>query len=601
MSATTEASELPFDPDALREKYRIERDKRMRPDGIAQYQELTGEFAKFLDDPHVDEIIARDPIEEELDVVVIGGGFSGLSAGAQLKKAGIDDVRIVEAGGDFGGTWYWNQYPGVQCDIESYIYLPMLEELEYMPTLKYSYGPEIQSHASRIGHHFDLYDRALFQTRVSNLDWNADTNRWTVRTERGDRLHARFVVVAPGPLARPKLPGIPGIQDFEGQMFHTSRWDYDYTGGDTTGGLDKLGDKKVGVVGTGATAIQCIPHVGEAAGHLYVFQRTPSSVDARNNRPTDPEWSASLEPGWQDERVANFSTFVSGTPVGEDLVADGWTDIFRKVSVMFSRDGAGLSPEEAERMVELADFEKMEEIRARVEEIVSDPETAESLKPWYRQFCKRPCFHDDYLQTFDRENVTLVDTEGRGVEQITRDGVIVGGKEYPLDCLIFATGFEVGTDYSRRAAMEIRGTTGETLTEHWKEEVTTFHGLTTDGFPNLFLMGGLQSGVTPNFTELYNEQSQHIAYIALKTLGQPEQVFEATPEAVAGWVQTVKDSAYSNSDFAETCTPGYYNNEGKPGVGPGWFGGSYGGGAQAFFALLREWREKGDLEGIDQR
>ena len=601
MSATSDAKDLGFDPDALREKYRLEREKRLRPDGIAQYQELKGELAGFLDDPHVDEIVPREPVEENLDVVVIGGGFSGLCTGARLRQAGIDDFRMIETGGGFGGTWYWNQYPGVQCDIESYIYLPLLEELGYMPKLKYSYGPEIREHAENIARHFGLYEGALFQTRVSHLDWDADADRWTVRTNRDDRLHARFVIVANGPLSRPKLPGIPGIQDFAGHVFHTSRWDYDYTGGDTNGGLSKLGDKKVGVIGTGATAIQCVPHLGEAAEHLYVFQRTPSSVDVRGNRPTDPDWTASLEPGWQQARIDNFSAVISGTPVEEDMVSDGWTDIIRNLSGMAAQSDDMGSPEAIARMVELADFQKMEEIRARVDATISDPALAESLKPWYRQFCKRPCFHDDYLPTFERENVTLVDTDGRGVERITKDGVVVGGREYPLDCLIFATGFEVGTDYSRRASVEIRGASGHTLTEHWEKEVRTLHGLMTDGFPNLFLMGGMQSGVTPNFTELYNEQSQHIAYIVGDTLTQPEKVIEAKKEAVDEWVRIVKESAYARGDFAETCTPGYYNNEGQPGVGPGWFGGTYGGGAQAFFALLRSWRERGDLEGTARR
>ncbi len=523
MSAMSDETDLPFDPDALREKYRLEREKRLRSDGIGQYQELTGELAAFLDDPHVDEIVPRAPVDEILDVVVIGGGFRGLCTGARLRQAGIDDIRMVETGGDFGGTWYWNQYPGVQCDIESYIYLPMLEELGYMPKLKYSFGPEIREYAGHIGRHFDLYERALFQTRVTHLDWDSGTNRWTVRTNREDRLRVRFVVVANGPLSRPKFPGIPGIQDFRGQMFHTSRWDYAYPGGDANGGLSKLADKKVGVIGTGATAIQCVPNLGEAAEHLYVFQRTPSSVDERRNRHTDPDWAARLEPGWQQARIDNFSTLISGTPVEEDMVSDGWTDIIRNLS------------------------------------------------------------------------------DGRGVERITKDGVIAGGRAYALDCLIFATGFEVGTDYSRRASIEIRGASGQTLTEHWKDEVRTLHGLMTDGFPNLFLMGGMQSGVTPNFTELCNEQSQHIAYIVGNALAQPEQVVEATPEAVDEWVRTVKESAYASGDFAETCTPGYYNNEGQPGVGPGWFGGTYGGGAQAFFAILRSWRESGDLEGMERR
>jgi len=601
VTATSDVKDLPFDPDALREKYRLEREKRLRPDGIGQYQELTGELGAFLDDPQVDEIVPRAPVVESLDVVVIGGGFSGLCTGARLREAGIDDIRMIEAGGGFGGTWYWNQYPGVQCDIESYIYLPMLEEIGYMPKLKYSYGPEIRQHAENVGRHFDLYERALFETRVTHLAWDSETNRWSVRTNRDDRLRARFVVVANGPLSRPKLPGIPGIQDFAGHMFHTSRWDYAYTGGDTTGGLAGLADKKVGVIGTGATAIQCVPHLGEAAEHLYVFQRTPSSVDERRNRPTDPDWVARLEPGWQQARIDNFSALISGTPVEEDMVSDGWTDIIRNLSGMADRSGEAGSPEAIVQMVELADFQKMEEIRARVDATVSNPAIAEALKPWYRQFCKRPCFHDEYLPTFERENVTLVDTDGRGVERITKEGVVAAGREYALDCLIFATGFEVGTDYSRRASVEIRGASGRTLAEHWKDEVRTFHGLMTDGFPNLFLMGGMQSGVTPNFTELYNEQSQHIAYIAGSALAAPEKIVEATPEAVDDWVRVVKDSAYASADFAETCTPGYYNNEGQPGVGPGWFGGTYGGGAQAFFAILRSWRESGDLAGMERR
>ena len=467
---------LPYDPDALRTRYAEERAKRMRDDGIGQFQEMQGDLGGFLDDTHVEAAIERDATFEELEAVVIGGGFSGLCTSARLVEAGFDDVRVIETGSDFGGTWYWNQYPGVQCDIESYIYLPMLEELGYVPKLKYSYGPEILEHARNIGRHFGLYDRALFQTRVTSLEWDTGAKRWIVSTSRGDRLLARFVVVANGPLSRPKLPGIPGIQDFEGHTFHTSRWDYTYTGGDTNGGLTKLGDKKVGVIGTGATAIQCIPHLGEGSEHLYVFQRTPSSVDARKNQPTDPNWAQSLEPGWQQDRIDNFSTLLSGGAVEEDLVADGWTDIIRNLSGMVDRSGEGDSPEEMALMVEYADFDKMEEIRARVDSIISDPETAEALKPWYRQFCKRPCFHDDYLPTFERENVTLVDTDGRGVERITPHGVVVAGEEYPVDCLVFATGFEVGTDYSRRAAMEIRGTSGETLTEKWKNGVTTLHG-----------------------------------------------------------------------------------------------------------------------------
>ena len=560
-----DTSQLAFDPDALREKYRCERDKRLRPEGIGQYRTLDGELAGFLDDPYVEPGFTRDPIDEELDVAVIGGGFSGLCTGARLRAAGVESLRMVETAGDFGGTWYWNRYPGVQCDIESYIYLPLLEELGVMPTLKYAYGPEIREHAERIAHHYDLYRDALFQTQVTELRWDGGASRWLVSTQRGDQLRARFVALANGPLSRPKLPGIPGILDFEGVTFHTSRWDYAYTGGDTNGNLSKLADKRVGIIGTGATAIQCVPHLGEAAEHLYVFQRTPSSVDARRNQPTDPAWAASLEPGWQQKRVDNFSTLVSGGFADEDLVSDGWTDIIRNLSGLADRGAEFSSPEDMALALEIADFEKMEEIRARVETIVSDARTAEALKPYYRQFCKRPCFHDDYLPTFERPNVTLVDTDGRGVERVTARGPVVAGTEYPVDCLIFATGFEVGTDYSQRAACDIVGREGLLLSDKWSKSVSTLHGLLSHGFPNLFLLGGLQSGVTPNFTELYNEQSQHIAYLVTEASRRDLKALEASAEAEADWVRTIEGASFGREGFSESCTPGYYNNEGPPG------------------------------------
>jgi len=591
---------LGFDPDALREKYREEREKRLRPDGNDQYRHLAGELAHYLDDPYVEPGFSREPLHDEVEVAIVGGGLSGLCTGARLRQAGIEDLRIVESGGDFGGTWYWNRYPGVQCDIESYIYLPLLEELGYMPTEKYAHGPEIRAYTRSLAEHFDLYRNACLQTQVTALRWDAERARWILGTSRGDRMRARFVCVANGPLSRPKLPGIPGIESFRGHSFHTSRWDYAYTGGDTQGDLTRLRDKRVGIIGTGATAVQCIPHLGAAARQLYVFQRTPSSIDVRGNRPTDPEWVKTLEPGWQQRRIDNFSTLVSGGFADEDLVSDGWTDIIRNLSGLAARQGGlGGSAEELAAAIELADFQKMEQIRARVDAFVSDAATAEALKPWYRQFCKRPCFHDDYLPTFERANVTLVDTQGKGVERISERGVVVAGQEYELDCLIFATGFEVGTDYARRAGCEIVGRDGLSLTEKWARRVSTFHGLLTRGFPNCFLLGGMQSGVTPNFTELYNEQSQHIAYVIDQALARSLSTLEPSQRAEDDWVRTIEASGRWSGEFAETCTPGYYNNEGRPGEGPGWFGGTYGGGALAFFALLREWRSEGSLAGLE--
>ncbi|MGD8418474.1 MAG: NAD(P)/FAD-dependent oxidoreductase, partial [Pseudomonadales bacterium] len=456
--------DLGFDPDALRDKYREERDKRLRPDGNEQYVEVKGEFSHYIDDPYLEESIEREPLFDEVEVAVIGGGFGGLLAGARLREAGVDSIRMIEKGGDFGGTWYWNRYPGAACDIESYVYLPLLEEVGYMPEKKYSTGKEILWYSQEIARRYGLYRDVLFQTEVTALRWDESSDRWIIETNRGDGMRARFVAMSNGPLNRPKLPGIPGIDTYQGHTFHTSRWDYEYTGGSAEGNLTGLADKTVAIIGTGATAVQCVPHVGESARHLYVFQRTPSSIDERNDRPTDPDWAASLEPGWHQKRMDNFNILVSGGVQEEDLVKDGWTEIIRNLLFMVkNEDDPDLSPEALAEKMELADFQKMEQIRARVDRIVQDEQVAEALKPYYRQFCKRPCFHDDYLPTFNRPNVTLVNTDGRGVERITANGVVANGVEYAVDCIIFGTGFEVGTGYSRRCGYETYGRGGISL------------------------------------------------------------------------------------------------------------------------------------------
>ena len=595
---TTEDA-LALDVEALRAKYRAERDKRLRSDGNEQYREISGAFEHFVADPFAPKDFTRAPLTDDVEVAIVGGGFSGLLAGARLRQVGVERIRIIENGADFGGTWYWNQYPGVQCDIESYIYLPLLEELGYMPKEKYSYGPEIREHTRRIGEHFDLYREACFQTQVTALAWDAAAARWVISTNHHDRMTAKFVIMAIGPLSKPKLPGIAGIETFRGHMFHSSRWDYAYTGGDTNGNLTELRDKRVGIIGTGATAVQCIPHLGEWAKELFVFQRTPSSIDVRGNRPTDPQWAASLEPGWQQRRIENFGIIVTGGSQDEDLVSDGWTEILRNLSGLADRSDSPMTPDEIAAQVELADFAKNTQVRARVDEIVHDPATAEALKPWYRQFCKRPCFHDDFLATFNRPSVHLVDTQGRGVERITERGVVVDGAEYEVDCLILATGFEVGTEYTRRAGCEIYGRDGLTLSEKWGRQVATFHGLISRGFPNCLFMGGIQSGVSPNFTELYNEQSQHVAYVIGRALRQGLQTIEPTDDAEQGWLHALAESNQGRTSFQLECTPGYYNNEGRPGEGPGWFGGNYGGGAQAFFTILRDWRDRDDFDGLE--
>ena len=596
--------DLDFDPAALKAKYLEERDKRLRDDGNEQYVEVTAEFSHYVDDPYVEPGFSRAPLHDEVEVAIIGGGFGGLLMAARLREAGFDDIRMIEKAGDFGGTWYWNRYPGAMCDVESYCYLPLLEELDYMPKHKYSFAPEILEHSKRIARHYNLYENACLQTAITQLSWDAQDNRWIIETDRNDRMRARYVAMANGPLSRPKLPGIQGIKDYKGHTFHTSRWDYNYTGGNSFGNLSGLKDKRVGIIGTGATAVQCIPHLGEWAKQLYVFQRTPSSIDERNNHETDQAWAKSLEPGWQQKRMDNFNVLVSGGDQPEDLVADGWTDIMRNLTgiaaKLASRKlGRRLTKGERAELMELADYKKMNAVRARAQKIVNDEKTAELLQPWYRQFCKRPCFHDEYLDTYNRDNVTLVDTNGRGVERLTETGVVANGEHFEVDCLIFATGFEVGTSYTRRSGYDIVGRGGQTLSEHWQEGLRTFQGLTSHGFPNCFFLGFTQTAVTVNVPHALNEQAKHVAHILQTARDRGTPTVEPTAQAEEDYVQEIAKSANVGARFYAECTPGYYNSEGKRGNRSGFFSDMHSAGAIKFFKLLKDWRDEGSLEGLD--
>ena len=600
----------PVDPttrrEALRARYRAERDKRLRADGNDQYLQPSGRFASLLDDPYT-ERCERDPVREELTVAIIGGGFAGLVTGARLRQAGIDDLRIVEGGGDVGGVWYWNRYPGAMCDTAAMVYLPLLEETRYMPTMKYVYAPEIFAHARRIAHQFDLYRGALLSTQVTALEWDERSDRWIVRTDRGDELRARFVAMGTGPLHRPKLPGIPGIESFDGECFHTSRWDYGYTGGSPDGApMTGLADRRVGIIGTGATAVQCIPPLGRDARELYVFQRTPSSIDVRDNHPIDEEWFAALEEGWQQEWYENFATLQTGGFADQDLVKDGWTDIAQRIRDRIFAEmtdvDAGFGPERILQAYEDSDDEKMEEIRARVDQIVEDRATAEALKPWYRQLCKRPCFHDEYLQSFNLPNVHLVDTDGRGVERIDARGVWANGRHHDLDCLIFASGFEVGTDYARRSGYETVGRDGLTLSEHWVEGMQSLHGTHCYGFPNLFIVGMNQgANLISNITHNLVEAGTTIAAV----IGHANEVgatqVEVTADAESAWVAAAEgaESAFLGNP---ECTPGYYNNEGGS-IGRRErrnFSG-YPQGPVAYFHYIHRWRSSGDFPGLEFR
>jgi cyclohexanone monooxygenase len=582
-----------IDAAALESKYEEERRKRLRQDGTRQYEELKGRLADFDQDPHADPNFTREPAAGDTDVVIIGGGFAGLLAGARLRQAGIQGIRFIDKAGDFGGTWYWNRYPGIACDVESYIYMPLLEELGYIPTEKYASGPEIFSYCKKLAEHYQLYSGALFQTEVTTLRWSEQRKRWIVSTTRNDQIAARFVVCCTGLLSKPKLPGIPGLETFAGRSFHTSRWDYAYTGGDHRGGLGKLADKNVGIIGTGATAVQCIPHLAGSVKHLYVFQRTPSSIDVRNNGPTDPAWAGTLQPGWQRRRMDNFTLNTSGVFQAEDLVNDGWTEIARHCAPPIG----GEAPADPAAL-QLAEMRKMEQVRKRVTDTVADKATAEALKPYYHYFCKRPCFHDEYLAAFNKPNVTLVDTAGLGVERITPTGVIVGGKEYPLDCLIFATGFDFMREFTRESGLDITGRGAVSLSQHWAEGARTLYGMQTRGFPNFFLMSLVQSGIGINYMQIAEAQTRHIAYVITECLARGGKTIEPSQEAENAWVAEIVARNGPRRAFLEACTPGYFNYEGaRPRSVE--LNEPYAGGAIAYLKILEDQRAAGALQGLE--
>ncbi len=592
------------DKAALKRKYREERDKRLRPDGIAQYQRLENQLSHFLDDPYL-PVQAREPKRDHVTFAFIGGGFAGLVTGARLAERGIRDVRIIDKAGDFGGTWYWNRYPGAQCDTASMIYMPLLEETGHMPSEKYAHAPEILAHCQRIARQYALYDNALLHTAVTALDWDEAAGAWRIQTDRGDAFTAQYVGLGTGPLHMPKLPGVPGIEDFRGHSFHTSRWDYAYTGGDPAGApLLGLADKRVALIGTGATAVQCVPHLADACERFYLCQRTPSSVDVRANHAIDEAWFNSVAtPGWQRRWMENFAANQTGRAVDEDLVQDGWTDIPRRFHAKLSTfPPESLSdPATWAEAWEDADVEKMEAIRARVDAEVKDPDTARKLKAWYQQLCKRPCFHDTYLAAFNAPATRLLDTDGKGVDRITAGGVVVAGREYPVDCIIYATGFEVGTERVARTGFEVTGRDGSTLTHYWRSGMRSLHGINVRNFPNAFFVQLSQgANLISNVPHNIVETAQTIALMVGHAQRLGSRVVEVSESAEAAWVAEIVSGGGLSLPNAE-CTPGYYNYEGQAVPAEAHSYAGYPAGAPAFFEYIRQWRESGEFSGIEFR
>ncbi len=525
--------------DAIKQKFAQERDLRLayRPEGTQQFtSEFDGELAHYASDPYSGERQPREAIDDTVEVLFIGGGFSALLTSARLREKGVQSIRIVERGGDVGGTWYWNRYPGAACDVVSYDYLPLLDEMGYVPKHHYSRGPEIFAHCQAIARRYDLYKLAVFQTTVTSTVWHEDERMWHITTDRGDHMRAQFVICANGTLSKPKLSRIAGMESFAGHSFHTSRWDYDYTGAD----LKNLKDKVVGIIGTGATAVQAVPALGENAKELYVFQRTPSSIDVRDDWPTDPEWAANRKPGWQAKRRARA--------LAEPQLTE--------------EQKARLAAETREEKIarqERGNIDYMMRIHQRIEATVHDTATAEALKPWYMFMCKRPCFHNDYLPAFNRPSVHLVDTHGKGVTQITSRGPLIDGKQYDLDLLIYATGFEVQKTgiYNR-----IVGKGGLGLEEKYGDGIRTLLGIHTQGFPNLFIMGGYQASFQFNLTDMLQTQGDHIAACIDYVRSNGHQTMDPTPAAEEWWVNEVIEHRGKTSRN-EDCTPGYYNFEGE--------------------------------------
>lgn len=574
--------------EAAKARYEAERAKRLRDEGLAQYESLS---EHHLDrDPWADPGFTRDAVTEDVDVVILGGGFAGILAGINLTKRGVNSFRIVEKAADFGGTWYWNRYPGCMCDVDATIYLPLLEETGYMPTEKYASATEIFGYCQRLGRHFGLYEHALFQTEVDSLVWDDDAHRWDLVTKRGDRIRTQFFISAGGLMHKAKLPGIEGIDRFAGKAFHTTRWDYSYTGGSPTEPMDRLAGKSVGIIGTGATAVQVVPQLARSAKEVYVFQRTPSAVGVRAQQPIDEAWFRSLPPGWQAERTLNFTAVATGQKPDGDLVADGWGQVLR--------DDTQREPATAEERAELEaiDFEIMEGFRHRIDEIVEDPETAEKLKPWYGKHCKRICFHDEYLQSFNLPNVHLVDTDGRGVREMSPAGPIVDGTEYPLDLLIFASGFEITTGLVDRLGFDPVGRGGVRLSERWHDGTHSLHGILTAELPNFFVVSFIQAGFGLNFVHFLSESTAHIAWLIDHCRQDGIESIEATVEAEDEWLDVLWQASGPLARYNRACTPSYGNSEGarttlaaRSAVFPGPL--------TDYAAQLATWRDAGALEG----
>ena len=619
----------------VEKRYGEERAKRLRDDTNDQFVEvhLSDKFKHFQEDPWVDSTAVKDiqvmfP-ENRCQMLILGAGWGGLLYAVQMVEAGIrpEDIRIIDTAGGFGGTWYWNRYPGLMCDVESYIYLPLLEETGYIPRHRYSYSEEIRDYTNLVAKKWGLADSAVFQTKAEKIVWNEAAKEWEVELtqhRKGEpactmNIHTQFIVAASGLLNWPKLPNFPGVLDYKGDTFHTSRWNYALTGGSPADpSLNKLHDKRVAIIGTGATAVQAIPHLARWSKHLYVVQRTPSAVDCRDQRETDEDWfrkNVATSAGWQRERIRNFHQhFTTNEKPSVNLVDDEWSRAPSYSAII----GGPTGPKSVQEIpaytgtLRALDVRRQNRVRTRVEQIVKDPSVANKLQAWYPTWCKRPCFHDDYLPTFNRDNVTLLDTDGKGVDRLTSDSIVIGDQSYPVDIIIFATGYRtpVSGSPAERANLNIIGRNGVSMSEAWAQNgPTTLHGVLDCNFPNLFLSGAWQASAGPNFSFVLQMLARHAAYIVAEARRKADgQAFtvQPTPAAAEDWGTQIMMRAAAMAAVAG-CTPSYLNAEGAVDRIPpekqmqAARSGIWGAGIEDFLVHVEAWRAEGGMQGIEVR
>ncbi|KAL1859566.1 hypothetical protein Daus18300_009567 [Diaporthe australafricana] len=629
-----------IDVQSLSNKYAEEKERRQRVDGLAQNEELEESeyFSSLADDPFVDHdaLNAQHPAlvdGQKVMVIILGAGFGGILFAARLVEAGVkpEDIRLVDVAGGFGGTWYWNRYPGVMCDTEASVYLPMLEEMGYMPKHKYSYGEEIRGYIERIASRYGFSDQGMFRTAITKAEWNDENRLWSVSMEqnRGPgqskvtlKAHSQFLCLCNGVLNHPKAPKVPGLEYFKGQIFHAARWNYKITGGSSTDQqLTELSGKKVGILGTGPTAIQAIPKLAEASKELYVFQRTPASISSRGQKATDQaEWVKHItgKPGWQLERLRNWELLCQGEAADDRFMTDGWT----KLKTFGALIGRSDAPEMTKDIVQghIKNYTELDapfqdRIRHRVDEIVHDRQTAEALKPWYPTWCKRPGFHDEYLETFNLPNVQLVDiADTKGISGAFPEGLLVGERRIELDVLVLSTGFRPivnlqDPDPGAKSNTILIGRDSIPMADKWAVRgAATLFGSMTHSFPNLLLAGTIQSAVSSNNTGALDALARHAAYIVTESLRRADDAdrvaIEPSEEAEESWSAEILKYDLFASPIA-VCTPGFFNCEGealKPVSAEEELkrrrGSCFMRGLPVFRQILDDWKTEGQMAGL---